>query len=233
MAGRRRLASVHRRGFGGDLAALHAPEGHADMTADAHRCLLLASASATRLALLTAAGIALSARSADLDEDSLKSQMRAEGAEAGMVAQKLAEAKALAVAEHCPDALVIGADQMLVCDNDWYDNPADLAGARRQLLSLSGKTHRLPTAVAVVLGDRVLWRHLSQAVMTMRPFQQAFVDDYLEQVGPAALSSVGAYQLEGLGVQLFERIEGDHFTILGLPLLPLLDFLRRHGVIKT
>jgi septum formation protein len=195
--------------------------------------LILASGSVTRLALLNAAGVPVRAVSADLDEQEIKSRLRAADVDAGDVAQALAEAKALAVARQWPDALVIGADQMLDCDGRWYDKPDDVATARQQLLSLCGKSHRLPTAVVAVQGNRVLWRHLSQAIMTMRSFQQTFLDDYLEKIGSSVLSSVGAYQLEGLGVQLFERIDGDHFTILGLPLLPLLDFLRRHGVIKT
>ena len=107
-----------------------------------------------------------------------------------------------------------------------------MAMARQQLLSLSGKTHRLLSAVAVAQGDCVLWRHLSQAAMTMRPFDQTFLNDDLERAGPAVCLLVRAYQLGRLGIQLFEGIEGDHFAILGLPLLPLLDFLRRHGVIK-
>jgi septum formation protein len=159
--------------------------------------------------------------------------LRAAGAEVGSVAQALAQAKALAVGKTRPDALVIGADQMLVCGENWYDKPGDLGAARRQLKSLSGKTHQLLTAVVVVQGDRVLWQHLAQAALTMRSFGQEFLETYLQQAGPAILSSVGAYQLEGLGAQLFERIEGDHFTILGLPLLPLLGYLRNAGVMTS
>ncbi|HXP97348.1 MAG TPA: Maf family nucleotide pyrophosphatase [Telmatospirillum sp.] len=195
--------------------------------------VLLASASRTRQTLLHAAGVPVSAIPVDLDEQAMKVRLRADGVDAGDVAQALAQAKALAVAQTRPDALVIGADQILVCEDDWYDKPRDLAAARQQLRSLSGKTHRLLTAVVVVQETQLLWGHISQAAMTMRPFTETFLDDYLARGGPALLSSVGAYQLEGLGAQLFERIDGDHFTILGLPLLPLLDFLRRHGVIKT
>lgn len=151
----------------------------------------------------------------------------------GSVAQALAQAKASAVGKTRPDALVIGADQMLVCGENWYDKPGDLGAARRQLKSLSGKTHHLLTAVVVVEGDRVLWQHRAQAALTMRSFSQDFLETYLRQAGPAILSSVGAYQLEGLGAQLFERIEGDHFTILGLPLLPLLGYLRSRGVMTS
>jgi septum formation protein len=194
--------------------------------------VLLASASLTRLALLSAVGVAVTAVPADLDEEVLKGPLRAAGADAGHAARHLAEAKARAVARRRPDALVIGADQILVCDGTWYDKPEDLDAARRQLLALCGKTHHLWTAAAVVRGDRLLWEHLAVAAMTMRSVSQAFLDDYLEQAGPKVLSSVGAYQWEGLGAQLFDRVDGDHFTILGLPMLPLLDFLRNSGVIK-
>ncbi len=203
------------------------------MTNVAMPSLLLASASRTRLAMLDAAGVAVTAVPSGLDEEAIKLRLRAAGAEAGGVANALAQAKALAVAKTQPDALVIGADQMLVCGENWYDKPGDPDAARRQLRSLSGKTHHLLTAVTVVRGDRVLWQHLSQAALTMRSFGQDFLDDYLQHADPAILSSVGAYQLEGLGAQLFERIEGDHFGILGLPLLPLLDFLRSAGVMKS
>ncbi len=194
--------------------------------------LLLASTSSTRQALLTAAGITVSAVSPELDEEPIKLRLRAAGAEVASVVQALARSKAAAVAERHPAAWVIGADQMLVCGENWYDKPGDLAAARRQLRSLSGQTHRLLTAVAVMQGDRLLWQHMSEAALTMRSFDQDFLEDYLQHAGPAILASVGAYQLEGLGAQLFERIEGDHFTILGLPLLPLLEFLRSAGVIK-
>ncbi|PKU21766.1 Maf family protein [Telmatospirillum siberiense] len=195
--------------------------------------LLLASASPTRLALLTAAGVAVKAIPADVEEDAIKMRLRAAGAEVGSVARALAQAKAVAVAKAWPDALVIGADQMLICGENWYDKPGDVGAARRQLRSLRGKTHRLLSAATVVRGETVLWQHLSEATLTMRSFGQDFLDDYLQDAGPAILSSVGAYQLEGLGAQLFERIEGDHFTILGLPLIALLDFLRSAGVLKT
>lgn len=195
--------------------------------------LLLASASPTRLALLIAAGVSVKAIPTDLDEAAIKIRLRAAGAEVGSVAQALAQAKAVALAKLRPEALVIGADQMLVCGENWYDKPGDLGAARRQLRSLRGKTHRLLSAAVVMQGDRVLWQHLSEATLTMRSFGQDFLEDYLQDAGPAILSSVGAYQLEGLGAQLFERIEGDHFTILGLPLLALLEFLRSAGVLKT
>lgn len=195
--------------------------------------LILASASPTRRALLAAAGLDVQAISPGVDEDVIKTSMRAAHADAAAVAGALAEEKARAVSELHPDALVIGADQMLVCGDRWYDKPADLAAARQQLCDLAGRVHRLITAVAVVQNGQVLWRHDEQAVLTMRAFGRTFVERYLERAGPGVLSSVGAYQLEGLGAQLFDRVEGDHFTILGLPLLPLLGFLRQQGVIET
>ena len=203
------------------------------MTNRAKPELLLASASKTRLAMLSAAGVAVTAVPSALDEETIKLRLRAAGAEVGSVAQALAQAKASAVGKTRPNALVIGADQMLVCGENWYDKPGDLGAARRQLKSLSGKTHHLLTAVVVVQGDRVLWQYLAQAALTMRSFGPDFLETYLQQAGPAILSSVGAYQLEGLGAQLFERIEGDHFTILGLPLLPLLGYLRNAGVMTS
>jgi septum formation protein len=195
--------------------------------------LILASGSRTRLALLTAAGLSVTAIPAAIDEDAVKSQGRAKGQDAAAVALALAEVKARAVSKTHPDALVIGADQMLACQSQWFDKPADRTDARRQLLILAGQTHRLLTAVAVCRGDQTLWRHGAVATLTMRSFTEAFVDDYLSRAGDAPLSSVGAYQLEGLGVQLFDKIEGDHFTILGLPLLPLLAFLRQAKVLMS
>lgn len=196
--------------------------------------LVLASGSATRRAMLSSAGLAVVAVSPDVDEAVIKREARAEGRDAMACARLLAEAKALAVSAGCPDDLVIGADQMLSTpDGLWFDKPAGREAARIQLLSLAGRDHALLTAVAVAKGERILWTAGDRAVLVMRRFSEAFVDDYLARAGDAVLSSVGAYQLEGLGVQLFERVDGDHFTILGLPLLPLLDFLRREGVLTT
>lgn len=193
--------------------------------------LILASASTSRARLLTAAGLAFDALPADVDEDAVKRASRAKGETTAHCARSLAEMKAARISAAHPDALVIGADQMLDAEGRWFDKPRDLAAAREQLLFLAGKTHTLPTAAVVVRAGRCVWHHVASPRLTMRPFGAGFVDDYLARVGSKALSSVGAYQLEGLGVQLFAEIDGDFFTILGLPLLPLLAFLREHGVI--
>ena len=190
------------------------------------RPLILASASKSRANVLRAAGLTFEVEPADTDEDAVKAALKAEGASAARCAEALAEAKALVVSRRHHHALVIGADQMLDCEGRWFDKPADLAGARAHLMSLRGRTHVLPTAVAVAFNGASVWHHVALPRLTMRTFSEDFVDAYLQAAGAAVLSSVGAYQLEGLGAQLFSRIEGDFFTILGLPLLELLGFLR-------
>jgi septum formation protein len=193
--------------------------------------LILASTSPTRRALLAAAGVAVGVVSPAVDEAAIKLSLAA--ADAAEVAERLAAEKAVRVAEAYPDALVIGADQMLDCAGAWFDKPTDRASARAQLVTLRGRSHRLITAAAVAQADSVVWRHRETATLTMRPFSDAFLDAYLDRVGDAALSTVGAYCLEGLGAQLFTEVSGDHFVILGLPLLPLLSYLRRREVIDT
>ena len=195
--------------------------------------LILASASPSRAAVLRQAGLAALSEPAHIDEAEVKAGLKAEGAGAREIAETLAELKAQKISRRRADSLVIGADQMLECDNIWFDKPADLGQAAAHLRSLSGKTHGLISAVCVVRDGARIWHHVAEARLTMRPLSEDFIADYLAAVGPAALSSVGAYQLEGLGAQLFTRVEGDYFTILGLPLLPLMDFLRNHGVIAT
>lgn len=197
------------------------------------REVVLASTSRTRIAMLEAAGVTIIPIAPGVDEDEVKQSLRGEGAEAGAAAEALAELKALRLSRRFPEALVIGADQMLECQGRWYDKPTDLAAARRQLQELRGQTHHLVTACAVLLGGQRIWHQIDHAALTMRPFSDGFLEDYLAKAGDDVLSSVGAYQLEGLGSQLFSRIDGNHFTILGLPLLPLLDFLRVHGVIEA
>jgi septum formation protein len=195
--------------------------------------LILASASRTRLVMLEAAGLDVVAAAPNIDEAGLKTLWRDHGAEAGRIAAVLAEAKALEVSRRCEGALVIGADQVLDCQGTLFDKPADDAAARRQLLALRGKAHRLLTAAAIARDGRTVWEQLDTAELTMRRFSESFLDRYLARAGAAVLTSVGAYQLEGQGAQLFDQVEGNHFTILGLPLLPLLAFLRNEGVIET
>ncbi len=194
------------------------------------RSVVLASASKSRAQLLSAAGLVFEAVPAHADEDAVKAALKAEGATAVQCAETLAEIKAVQVSQRLPGSLIIGADQMLECDGVWFDKPADLHGARSHLTLLRGKTHVLPTAVAVVLGGSVIWHYSASPRLTMRDFSDAFIEHYIANTGPRILSSVGAYQLEGWGVQLFDRIDGDFSTILGLPLLPLLAFLREHQV---
>jgi len=167
----------------------------------------------------------------NLDESVIKEDMARIGADTSELAWRLAEAKAQTVSARRPNAAVIGADQILEQDGTWYNKPASLEEARKHLSYLRGRTHCLVSAVCVVFnGDRV-WQHLETARLTMRAFSDEFLDDYLRRCGEDCLISVGAYQLEALGAQLFERIDGDHFAIQGLSLLPLLRFLRRKGIL--
>ncbi len=193
--------------------------------------VVLASASRARLDLLRHAGVAARAQPARVDEGEVKASLRAENADVADAAETLAELKARHVSRRNPGALIIGADQILDCAGVWFDKPPDRQGAAADLRKLSGKEHVLATAVCVVRDDARLWHHRELARLTMRPLSADFIEAYLDAIGTDALSSVGAYQLEALGAQLFSRVEGDYFTILGLPLLPLLDFLRGHGVV--
>jgi septum formation protein len=195
--------------------------------------VVLASASAIRATLLRQAGIPVEIAPAAIDESALKQSMRAERAGAADCAAALAAEKARLVSDRHVGALVIGADQMLECDGVWFDKPADRRQAAANLRALRGKTHELVAAVTVLRDGASLWQHVGRARLTMRPFTDGFIDSYLDAVGDTVQQSVGAYQLEGLGVQLFSHIDGDHFTILGLPLLPLLDFLRRQWVVPS
>jgi len=191
--------------------------------------LILASASAARLALLRGAGLAVDARPAHIDEAEIKAAARADGATPDDAALLLAELKATRIARRQPDALVIAADQLLVVGEEWLDKPPTLDAARAQLLTLRGRTHTLITAVLCQRGDARIWHHVTRPSLTMREFSEEFLNAYLAAEGDALTAWVGSYRLEGMGVQLFERIEGDYFSILGLPLLPLLGFLRQHG----
>ncbi|NKB43195.1 MAG: septum formation protein Maf [Alphaproteobacteria bacterium] len=193
--------------------------------------VILASASQSRARLLKEAGVPYTAEPAYIDEGSIKESLQAEGADALSVAETLAELKAVKISRSNPQALVIGADSILDLDGVWFDKPADLEHAKAHLMTLRGRTHCLATAVVVALGGSRIWHFRDQPNLTMRSFSDAYLEQYVANVGDALLSSVGAYHLEGLGVQLFDRIDGDFFSILGLPLLPLLSFLREHQVV--
>jgi septum formation protein len=194
--------------------------------------LILASASAIRAELLRRAGLSFDVENAAIDEAEIKASFRAAGHEAAECAAALAEAKASWVARRHPGILVIGADQMLVCDNSWFDKPASLGEAALHLRALRGRRHELVTAACICRDGQRLWHIVERPALTMRAFSEAFLAAYLEHSGSDLLGSVGAYRLEEGGVQLFSRIDGDYFSILGLPLLPLLEFLRGHGVVE-
>jgi septum formation protein len=195
--------------------------------------LVLASASPFRRALLENAGLTFAARAAQLDERALERPLEEAGTSPTEVALALAEAKARDVSRHFDGALVIGSDQTMSLGARVYHKPKDMAEAAEHLLSLAGETHSLNSAIVIVRDGDVLWRHVSTAHMTVRPLDRTFVERHLKRVGEKALSSVGAYQLEGEGIQLFEKIDGDYFTILGLPMLPLLSKLRELGSIDA
>jgi len=192
--------------------------------------LLLASRSAVRQGLLTAAGVPTQVHAADLDERSLEAGAAIQTP--GEIAALLARAKAAAVERLRPGRLVLGADQVLALGAQRFAKPADRPAARAQLRALSGRTHELHSAIAFIENAEVVFEHVSVARLTMRTLSDRFLDLYLDAVGNAATASVGAYQIEGLGSQLFERVEGDYFTVLGLPLIEALEFLRRRGCLQ-
>ena len=189
--------------------------------------LMLASRSTTRQMLLSAAGVPVEAFPADLDERRLEAGVKLQSA--GAVAALLAREKAGAVAKLHRCRLTLGADQTLALGADRFAKPADRDAARAQLRALRGRSHELHSAIAFVQDGTVLYEHVRVARMVMRTFSDQFLESYLDACGQAVSANVGAYQIEGLGVQLFERIEGDFFTVLGLPLMEALDFLRRSG----
>ncbi|MGQ7790778.1 Maf family protein [Faunimonas sp. B44] len=195
--------------------------------------LILASSSPTRARLLSEAGLMFDVRPAELDERAAEEPLRQAGAPPEDLAMALALAKAQMVSERFPGDLVIGADQTLDLDGEAFSKPHDMEAARRQLLRLSGRTHHLHAAAACARNGEIVWSHSETAELTMRPFGPVFVGRYLAAVGERALGSVGAYQIEGRGIQLFSRIDGDFFAVLGLPLLPLLEFLRHEGLVET
>lgn len=195
--------------------------------------LVLASASPFRRQLMINAGLVFSAEAARIDERVIEAPLEAAGALPDVVALELAIAKAQDVASRHPESLVIGSDQTLSLGKRVYHKPADMQEAAEHLRSFSGKTHRLNSAIALVQRGNVIWRHVSHADLSVRDLSNDFISRHLESVGTKALTSVGAYQLEGQGIQLFSRVDGDYFTILGLPLLPLLNKLRELGVIDA
>jgi nucleoside triphosphate pyrophosphatase len=198
-----------------------------------HAPLILASGSKSRARMLEAAGLAFIIEPPELDEAAMREAISGEGSLTPHdVAEVLARAKAEAVSEIAKKAYVIGGDQVLACGETIYSKPDSMEAARTQLLELSGKKHTLHTAVAVATGGETIWAETTIATLTMRKLTPAFIGRYLAAAGEEVLGSVGAYQLESLGAQLFEAIDGDYFSILGLPLIPLLDTLRREGVIE-
>ncbi len=194
--------------------------------------LILASASVIRARILNDAGVPHTVEPAAIDETAAKQSLRAEGASAEDAALSLAGLKAAKIARRHQGALVIGADQILDHGGEWLDKPSNRSAAVATLDALRGRDHALVSGVTVARDGDLLWRHAERAGLTMRDFSDDYRDAYLDRLGDSAFASVGAYQIEGLGAQLFARIEGDYFAILGLPLLPLLDFLRGHGVVR-
>jgi len=193
--------------------------------------LILASKSPARQALLTNAGVAFEAIPAELDERAV--QLASALSAPGEIAALLARDKAILVSEKYRDRVVVGADQTLILRGQLFNKPSGRAQAAKQLRALAGQTHELHSATAVACNGEIIFENVSIARMTMRPLDDAAISAYLDAAGEAVTTSVGAYQLEGLGVHLFKRIEGDHFTILGLPLLPLLAFLRSRQLLAV
>ena len=195
--------------------------------------IILASASSTRRAMLDAAGVRFHVEPARIDEEEIKLSMRAEGGTAAEIAEALAEHKARAVARKFPGALVLGADQVLEHDGGIMSKPVDRAAALEQLKTLRAADHSLVSCACIVLNGERIWHDLDVAHLRMRDFSDDFAEAYLDAVGDIALEGPGAYRIEGLGAQLFARVTGSYFTILGLPLLPLLDYLRVRGVLMA
>ncbi|MDZ5697409.1 Maf-like protein [Chelativorans sp. M5D2P16] len=193
--------------------------------------IILASTSPFRRRLLEDAGLRIEAIAPEVDERAAEKPLEETGASAEDIALVLAEAKAVDVSERHPERWVVAGDQTLSLGDRTFHKPADMEGARRHLLALSGQTHQLNSAVVLARGGGAVWRHVSLAHMTMRRLDPGFIGRHLSRVGEKALTSVGAYQIEGEGIQLFEKIDGDYFTIVGVPLLPLLEKLRVLGVI--
>ncbi len=191
--------------------------------------LVLASASSSRAGMLRAAGIPIEIAPAEIDERALEEEIEADGA--SLIAERLAAAKAIAVSANFPNRLILGADQTLTVGSERLHKPSGLAEARSQLLKLHDREHVLTSAAALVMDGKVLETFVSSATLYMRPFTEEFLDRYLGQAGDDVTKSVGGYQLEGAGVHLFDTVEANHFTVLGLPLLQVLSSLRRRGML--
>jgi septum formation protein len=198
--------------------------------ASAHS-LVLASGSAIRAEILGNAGLEFDIERPTVDEASVRLSMIEQQATVDAGASRLADLKALEISKSRQTSFVIGADQILECEGTWFEKPESSDQARVQLRRLSGRRHTLVSSVSVVLGGSVIWRHTGRASLVMRRLEDMFLDRYIEIMGEKLLSSVGGYQMEGLGAQLFDSVDGDHYTILGLPLLPLLGFLRDKSVL--
>lgn len=192
--------------------------------------IVLASGSAIRMQILTAAGVPFEAAKPDVDEAAIKAEAHKQGVDLDVIAMRLAEVKCLDVAART-DAIVIGSDQIMEFEGRAYDKPATMDEARARLNQLQGKTHTLINTIAVAEHGDIIWRNLDRAKLTMRAMTENEIDDYLAGAGPEILTSVGAYQIEKLGGRLFDRVDGDHFSILGLSLFPLLKLLRREGAL--
>jgi septum formation protein len=195
--------------------------------------LMLASASTARRSVLEAAGLRFEAVAAAVDEATIKESAQAEGIPPNDAALMLADAKAERIARRDPEALVIGCDQLLVCEGRWFDKPVDVAAARSQLQALRGRSHVLVTAIVCHRHGGRIWQHVATPRLTMRDVSDTFLDAYLDTEAAHVTQSVGAYRIEGPGVMLFSKVDGEHAAILGVPLLALLGFLRQHGVLLS
>ena len=195
--------------------------------------LILASASAGRRTMLENAGVVFDVEAASIDEDAVKQSLKAEGASVEQAAETLAELKARRISARHPGVLVLGSDSMLECEGRWFDKACSMDQAREHLLAMRGVTHRLVTSAVLVRDEGRIWHHTAVASMTMRHFSDAWLDDYLEDIGERACASVGCYQVEGRGLQLFAQVDGDFFAIVGLPMVQVLDQLRTQGVLAT
>lgn len=193
--------------------------------------IILASASQARAAMLRNAGVNCETFPARIDEEEIKLALRAEGTSPRDQADALAEMKAVSVSRKAPGVLVLGADQILAKGAETFDKPKSVAEARNHLTQLRGERHQLLSAAVIALDGAPIWRHIGVARLAMRPFTDQFLDEYLDAIGDDVMTTVGGYKLEALGAQLFARIDGDYFTILGLPLIETLGFLRVRGVL--